>query len=41
MIGWFGTAEEGMQATSKTFLDLRARVYVDQGVAVKEANKAL
>jgi phosphomethylpyrimidine synthase len=35
------TAQEGMAAMSKKFLDLGAEVYVDQAVAAKESNKAL
>jgi phosphomethylpyrimidine synthase len=35
------TAQEGMAAMSKKFLDLGGEVYVDQDVAAKEANKVL
>jgi phosphomethylpyrimidine synthase len=35
------TAQEGMAAMSKKFLDLGANVYVDKAEAEKEANKAL
>ena len=35
------TAEEGMAAMSKKFLDMGGEVYVDQDVAAKESNKAL
>src|SRR5690242_645176 len=35
------TAQEGMAAMSKKFLDLGGEVYVDEAVAAKESNKAL
>jgi len=35
------TAQEGMAAMSKKFLDMGGEVYVDQVVAAKESNKAL
>ena len=35
------TAEEGMASMSKKFIDMGAKVYVDQADAIKESNKVL